>query len=159
MAFSFTNAKGVTYYLHFKDVTLRGGKKQRIYFFARDVRDGSLDEVYKFDPSNGSSELLFTSPDLEDAFGMTYDGTYLWITDHATSSSNPAYTMQFDFTGNVQTQFDLPDHYMSGIAYDNDDFWVATYYPYPSTIYKVDNTGNVRVIEDAYEVTSSRGLN
>jgi hypothetical protein len=45
MAFSFTNSKGVTYYLHFKDVTLRGGKKQRIYFFARDVRDGSLDEV------------------------------------------------------------------------------------------------------------------
>ncbi len=45
MAFSYTNSKGVTYYLHFKDVTLRGGKKQRIYFFARDVRDGSLDEV------------------------------------------------------------------------------------------------------------------
>ncbi len=45
MAYSFTNSKGVTYYLHFKDVTLRGGKKQRIYFFARDVRDGSLDEV------------------------------------------------------------------------------------------------------------------
>ncbi|MBU1085529.1 MAG: hypothetical protein ABII08_02290 [Candidatus Beckwithbacteria bacterium] len=45
MAFSYTNKKGTTYYLHFKDVTLRGGKKQRIYFFARDVRDGSLDEV------------------------------------------------------------------------------------------------------------------
>jgi len=45
MAFSYKNSKGVTYYLHFKDVTLRGGKKQRIYFFARDVRDGSLDEV------------------------------------------------------------------------------------------------------------------
>lgn len=45
MAFSYTNKKGVTYYLHFKDVTLRGGKEQRIYFFARDVRDDSLDEV------------------------------------------------------------------------------------------------------------------
>jgi len=45
MAFTYKNSKGVTYYLHFKDVTLRGGKKQRIYFFARDVRDGSLDEV------------------------------------------------------------------------------------------------------------------
>ena len=45
MAFSFKNSKDVTYYLHFKDVNLRGGKKQRIYFFARDVRDGSLDEV------------------------------------------------------------------------------------------------------------------
>ena len=45
MAFTFKNSKGVSYYLHHKDVVLRGGKKQRIYFFARDVRDGSLDEV------------------------------------------------------------------------------------------------------------------
>lgn len=45
MAFTYKNSKGVSYYLHFKDVTLRGGKKQRIYFFARDVRDGSLDAV------------------------------------------------------------------------------------------------------------------
>jgi len=41
------------------------------------------------------------------------------------------------------SSFALPDHYMSGIAYDNGDFWVATYYPDPSTIYKVDNTGSI----------------
>lgn len=45
MAYSYTNSKGVTYYLHYKDVTLRGGRKQRIYYFARDERDGSLDSV------------------------------------------------------------------------------------------------------------------
>ena len=45
MAYEFTNSKGVKYYLHFKDVTLKGGRVQRIYFFARDVRDGSLDDV------------------------------------------------------------------------------------------------------------------
>ncbi|OGD62024.1 hypothetical protein A2160_00465 [Candidatus Beckwithbacteria bacterium RBG_13_42_9] len=45
MAYSYTNKKGVKYYLHFRDVTLRGGRKQRIYFFARDVRSDSLDEV------------------------------------------------------------------------------------------------------------------
>jgi len=45
MAYSYKNSKGVTYYLHYKDVTLRGGRKQRIYFFARDVRENSLDEV------------------------------------------------------------------------------------------------------------------
>ncbi len=56
------------------------------------------DEVYKFDPSNGNSELLFTSPDLEDSFGMTFDGAHLWTTDHAGSSTSPAYAMQFDFT-------------------------------------------------------------
>jgi len=102
-------------------------------------------KVYRFDPTDGSSEFLFSSPELEDSFGMTYDGTNLWMTDHATtSSSDPAYAMQFDLSGNMLTQFNLPDHYMSGIAYDNGDFWVATYYPDdPATIYKVDNTGAI----------------
>ena len=45
MAYSYKNKKGDTYYLHYRDVTLRGGRKQRIYFFARDVRAGALDEV------------------------------------------------------------------------------------------------------------------
>lgn len=45
MAFSYTNNKGQKYYLHMKDVTLKNGRVQRIYFFARDVRDGSLDAV------------------------------------------------------------------------------------------------------------------
>lgn len=35
MAYSQTNSKGVTYYLHKADVTLRGGKPQTIYFFAK----------------------------------------------------------------------------------------------------------------------------
>lgn len=38
VAYTHTNTKGVTYYLHSKLVTLRGGKQQRIYFFAKDVR-------------------------------------------------------------------------------------------------------------------------
>lgn len=46
MAYSHTSQKsGETYYLHSKTVTLRGGRQQTIYFFARDVRDGALDEV------------------------------------------------------------------------------------------------------------------
>lgn len=38
MAYQHTNSKGVTYYLHSREVTLRGGKQQRIYFFAKDER-------------------------------------------------------------------------------------------------------------------------
>lgn len=34
-AYAHKNSKGVTYYLHKKDVTLRGGKQQTIYFFAK----------------------------------------------------------------------------------------------------------------------------
>ena len=35
MAYKQTNTKGVTYYLHKSDVTLRGGKQQTIYFFTK----------------------------------------------------------------------------------------------------------------------------
>jgi len=41
-AFSYTNKKGQTYYLHTRDVKLKNGRVQTIYFFARDVRDGVM---------------------------------------------------------------------------------------------------------------------
>ncbi len=44
-AFSYTNKKGQTYYLHTRDVTLKNGRVQTIYFFARDIRSGSLENV------------------------------------------------------------------------------------------------------------------
>lgn len=44
-AFSYKNAKGQTYYLHTKDVTLKNGRVQTIYYFARDVRAGALEAV------------------------------------------------------------------------------------------------------------------
>lgn len=45
MAYSHTNSKGVTYYLHKKDVVLRGGKEQTIYYFAKDERPEAIDEL------------------------------------------------------------------------------------------------------------------
>lgn len=45
MAFQFKNSKGVNYYLHSKEVNLKGGRKQMIYFFARDIRPGALEAV------------------------------------------------------------------------------------------------------------------
>jgi hypothetical protein len=45
MAFEYRNSKGVAYYLHAKDVVLKGGRQQKIFFFARDIRDGALDAV------------------------------------------------------------------------------------------------------------------
>lgn len=38
MAYKHTNSKGVTYYLNSKEVTLRGGKAQTIYYFSKDDR-------------------------------------------------------------------------------------------------------------------------
>jgi len=46
MAYSKTNSKGQTYYLHSKEVTLRGGRKQTIYYFAKEVdQANALDEI------------------------------------------------------------------------------------------------------------------
>lgn len=45
MAFTHTNSKGQTYYLHQRDVTLKGGRVQRIYFFAREQKDGVQDSM------------------------------------------------------------------------------------------------------------------
>lgn len=46
MAFSFTNSKGKTYFLHEKVRILKSGAKSSLYFFAKEVKDeGSLDAV------------------------------------------------------------------------------------------------------------------
>lgn len=37
MAYDYTNKKGDTYYLHSKEVTLRGNLQMRIYYFKREV--------------------------------------------------------------------------------------------------------------------------
>ena len=38
MAYKHTNSKGVTYYLNSKNVVLRGGKEQKIFYFSKDER-------------------------------------------------------------------------------------------------------------------------
>lgn len=45
MAFTYTNKKGQKYILHTRQVKLKNGRTQTIYFFARDEREGSLDAV------------------------------------------------------------------------------------------------------------------
>jgi hypothetical protein len=46
MAFSYTNSKGRQYYLHSKDVKLRGGDRtQTIFYFAPDQRKEVIDAV------------------------------------------------------------------------------------------------------------------
>lgn len=45
MVYKHTNSKGTQYYLHGKDVKLRSGRTQRIYYFAKNVRAEALDEI------------------------------------------------------------------------------------------------------------------
>ena len=56
--YSHTNSKGVTYYLNSKEVKLRGGRVQRIYYFTKDAgrpEQTSLPEgkVINENPRNG----------------------------------------------------------------------------------------------------------
>ena len=58
MAYKHTNSKGVTYYLNAKEVTLRGGKAQTIYYFSKDERDDTGvdlpgDRTVNENPRNG----------------------------------------------------------------------------------------------------------
>jgi hypothetical protein len=46
MAYSIKSQKsGVEYFLHSKDVTLRGGRKVTIYYFAKQAGPNALDEI------------------------------------------------------------------------------------------------------------------
>ena len=45
MAYKHTNSKGVTYYLNSKDITLRGGKMQTIYYFSKDERKEAVSDL------------------------------------------------------------------------------------------------------------------
>ncbi len=45
MAYSFTNSKGQTYYLHAKVITGAGGKERKLYFFSKELKEGAVNEV------------------------------------------------------------------------------------------------------------------
>lgn len=45
MAYSHRNSKGNTYFLHSKNVTLKGGRKQNIYYFAKVAGEFAVDEL------------------------------------------------------------------------------------------------------------------
>lgn len=57
MGYTQTNEKGVTYHLNSKQVTLRGGKVQTIYYFSKDARPEACElpegKVVKENPRNG----------------------------------------------------------------------------------------------------------
>jgi hypothetical protein len=45
MAYSHTNSKGNTYFLHSRTTILKNGREQTLYFFAKTVKEGALDAV------------------------------------------------------------------------------------------------------------------
>ncbi len=45
MPYAHTNSKGNTYYLHSKETTLRNGRNQTLYYFAKEPKEEAIDEV------------------------------------------------------------------------------------------------------------------
>ena len=43
MGYSHQNSKGKTYFLHSKDVVLKGGRNQTIYYFAKEAKAGACE--------------------------------------------------------------------------------------------------------------------
>jgi len=65
MAFSFTNSKDRTYFLHKRDTTLKNGRTQTIYFFAKEIKEGALDavpEAYMVSESKNGLPVLKKKP-------------------------------------------------------------------------------------------------
>ena len=61
MAFSYTNKRGVTYFLHSRVTTLKSGKTQTLYFFAKERKAGVLEAVpagYKVDETANGLPVL-----------------------------------------------------------------------------------------------------
>lgn len=47
--FTFTSSRGVQWFLHSKNVTLRIGREQTIYYFAREARENACELPAGFD--------------------------------------------------------------------------------------------------------------
>lgn len=102
---------------------------------------GDDNRIFKIDPSNGSYELQCYAP-IEEALGLSFDGTHFWSTDRQ-GSYDPALAVQFDMEGNFISNFELPATYFSGIEYMEDGtFWATCYYDPNGTAFHLDNNGN-----------------
>ena len=44
-AYSYTNSKGDIYYLHAQDVTLKNGRLQQIFYFCKNERENTINEL------------------------------------------------------------------------------------------------------------------
>jgi hypothetical protein len=99
-------------------------------------------QIFKFNPSTGTNTLQCTGP-FEDAYGLTFKSPNLVTISQPSNSSLSSSALEFTLSGTQVSSIPLPDHYMSGIAWDNGTYWVATYYPDNGIIYNISNTGAV----------------
>ena len=99
-------------------------------------------QVYKFDPATGTNTQQCTG-NFPDAFGMSYKSPNLLTVNQPSNSSQPSVIEEFTLSGTQVSTITLPDHYMSGVAYDAGNYWVCTYYPDNGIIYHINGSGAI----------------
>jgi len=99
-------------------------------------------QVFKFNPADGTYSLQCTGP-FSDAYGLSFKSPNLITINQPSNSNLPSEILEFTMAGTQVSTITLPDHYMSGVAYDNGNYWVCTYYPDNGIVYHVDASGTV----------------
>ncbi len=99
------------------------------------------ERIYKFDTvlEQIVDSLDLGAANLDDAYGMTWDGSHLWVTNHVGSD----FTLKIDTLGNILYQFQNPSNYMSGLAWNGTHLYMGDYYEPDGAIYRVDTTGTI----------------
>ena len=99
------------------------------------------ERIYKFDTAMGQvvDSLDLGSATLDDSYGMTWDGQYLWVTNHVGAD----FTLQIDTLGNIISSFQNPSDYMSGLAWNGSELYMADYYNPDGAIYRVTTSGTI----------------
>ncbi|TKJ41201.1 hypothetical protein CEE37_05925 [candidate division LCP-89 bacterium B3_LCP] len=97
--------------------------------------------IYQFNISLGQvvDSLDIGTANLDDAYGMTWDGQFLWVTNHIGSD----FTLQIDTLGNIIYSFPNPSDYMSGLAWNGSELYMSDYYNPDGAIYRVNTAGTI----------------
>ncbi|MBU0627697.1 MAG: hypothetical protein KKC75_00785, partial [Nanoarchaeota archaeon] len=79
---------------------------------------GNNDRIYKMD-TNGNTITSFYPPS-SDCRGITFDGTYLWLSDLDDKT-----TYKVDTSGNLISTFNNPGNYPWGLAWSGSSLWLV----------------------------------
>jgi hypothetical protein len=89
--------------------------------------------LYKIDFDTGTILDSIPNPG-SDCFGLTWDGTHLWVMCAYPEDS----IYKIDTLGTILHAFPTNEDYHAGLAWDGAYLWNGRYYPSPEWIYKLD---------------------
>lgn len=92
------------------------------HFFIADPSDDQIYIVDPADPTTSAGSITYTN--IKAPNGVTFDGTYLWVSDVG-GGPTPATIYQIDYSGNIQTSWSPPASAPTGITWDGTYLWIS----------------------------------